>query len=46
MVHRSVDIVKTKITRLLRSHPDLLSEFAIFLPEEKEGGQATDGSGM
>ena len=46
MVHRSVDIVKTKITRLLRSHPDLLSEFAIFLPEEKEGGQATDGSGL
>jgi histone deacetylase complex regulatory component SIN3 len=35
MVHRSTDIVKTKITRLFRSHPDLLSDFAIFLPEKK-----------
>jgi paired amphipathic helix protein Sin3a len=36
MVHRSVDLVNTQITRLFRSHPDLLSEFALFLPERKQ----------
>ncbi len=35
MVHRSVDLVNTQITRLFRSHPDLLSDFALFLPERK-----------
>jgi paired amphipathic helix protein Sin3a len=35
MVHRSVDLVNTQITRLFRSHPDLLHEFALFLPERK-----------
>ena len=35
MVHRSVDLVNTQISRLFRSHPDLLSEFACFLPERK-----------
>ena len=33
MVHRSVALVNTQITLLFRSHPDLLSEFATFLPE-------------
>ena len=33
MVHRSVALVNTQITRLFCSHPDLLSEFATFLPE-------------
>jgi histone deacetylase complex regulatory component SIN3 len=42
MVHRSVDLVNTQITRLFRSHPDLLSEFALFLPERK---LKTDASG-
>jgi paired amphipathic helix protein Sin3a len=36
-VHRSVDLVNTEITRLFRSHPDLLSEFAVFLPERSNG---------
>lgn len=43
MVHRSVDLVNTQITRLFRSHPDLLSEFAMFLPERKQKG--VDASG-
>jgi paired amphipathic helix protein Sin3a len=36
-VHRSVDLVNTEITRLFRCHPDLLSEFAVFLPEHSHG---------
>ena len=35
-VHRSVELVNTEITRLFRSHPDLLSEFAVFLPERSQ----------
>ncbi len=36
-LHRSVDLVDTQITRLFHSHPDLLSEFAVFLPERSNG---------
>jgi paired amphipathic helix protein Sin3a len=43
MVHRSVDLVNTQITRLFCSHPDLLSEFAMFLPARK---LKTDGSAV
>jgi histone deacetylase complex regulatory component SIN3 len=43
MVHRSVDLVNTQITRLFRSHPDLLSEFAMFLPERKPKTDASGG---
>jgi paired amphipathic helix protein Sin3a len=35
MVHRSVDLVTTQITRLFHSNPDLLSEFAMFLPSKR-----------
>jgi paired amphipathic helix protein Sin3a len=42
MVHRSVDLVNTQITRLFRSHPDLLSDFVIFLPERRPSVDKTD----
>jgi paired amphipathic helix protein Sin3a len=45
MVHRSVDLVNTQITRLFRSHPDLLSEFAMFLPERKPKNDSSGGAG-
>ena len=43
MVHRSVDLVNTQISRLFRSHPDLLSEFALFLPERRPKSDSAGG---
>lgn len=42
MVHRSVTLVNTQITILFRSHPDLLSDFALFLPERRPSVDKTD----
>ena len=39
--HRSVDLVSTLVTRLLRSHPDLVTEFAMFLPERERTAEAS-----